>query len=148
VREKMEDLISEWDLMDVKPIKVKYTWSNKRSGPIFIASCLDHFLIHINVFLLPFSISSQILPYVVSYHRPISYYFDSPINLGTIPFRFNPLWLHNNEVFSLVKQVWATYILGSPNYIWERKLRVVKLALKSWEKSSFVPPFPMQGGYD
>jgi hypothetical protein len=30
-REHMEDLISYWDLMDIKLGKGKYTWSNKRS---------------------------------------------------------------------------------------------------------------------
>lgn len=30
MREKLEDLISNWDLQDIKPTKGKYTWSNKR----------------------------------------------------------------------------------------------------------------------
>jgi hypothetical protein len=32
MRERMEDLISNWDLLDVKPIEGKHTWSNKRTG--------------------------------------------------------------------------------------------------------------------
>jgi hypothetical protein len=42
----MEDLISDWDLSDVKLAKGKYTWSNKRVNPSFIAARLDRFLIH------------------------------------------------------------------------------------------------------
>jgi hypothetical protein len=30
-REKMEELIVEWDLIDIKPIKGKYTWTNRRN---------------------------------------------------------------------------------------------------------------------
>jgi len=41
MRERMEDLI-----LDVKPAKGKYTWSNKRVNPSFIVARLDRFLIH------------------------------------------------------------------------------------------------------
>jgi hypothetical protein len=37
-RELMDDFISHWDLMDFKPNKGKFTWSNKRSGPAHIAA--------------------------------------------------------------------------------------------------------------
>jgi len=30
----MEDPILGWDLVDVKPIKGKYTWTNKRLGQV------------------------------------------------------------------------------------------------------------------
>jgi hypothetical protein len=36
--------------------------------------------------------------------------------------------------------VWITPFSGSPNYIWESKLKEVKLALKEWVKTSFIPP--------
>jgi hypothetical protein len=32
-KEKMEELIVEWDLIDINPIKGKYTWNNKRIVP-------------------------------------------------------------------------------------------------------------------
>ena len=46
MRERMEDLIYDWDLSYVKPTKGKYTWSNKRVNPSFIVARLDRFLIH------------------------------------------------------------------------------------------------------
>ena len=46
MRERMEDLIYDWDLLDVKPTKGKYNWSNKRVNPSFIAAHLNRFLIH------------------------------------------------------------------------------------------------------
>jgi hypothetical protein len=32
-REKMDELIEDWDMLDVKPQKGKFTWSNMRFGP-------------------------------------------------------------------------------------------------------------------
>jgi hypothetical protein len=43
-REWVEDLISTWDLMDIKPSRGRYTWTNKRVGPGHIAARLDRFL--------------------------------------------------------------------------------------------------------
>jgi hypothetical protein len=136
----MEDLISDWDMIDIKPKKGKYTWNNKRFGINFTAARLDHFLIHNDLLLLPYSISLHIIPSTTFDHRPISLSPDPPANLSPIPFCFNFAWLLNSDVHTRVKNAWSTYISRSPNFIWEIKLRVVKLALKEWEKSSFVPP--------
>jgi hypothetical protein len=43
--ERLEDLILEWDLVDINLAKRKFTWSNKRMVPSFISTILDHFLI-------------------------------------------------------------------------------------------------------
>lgn len=45
-QEKLEDLLFEWDLVDVKPHNGKYTWSNQRVGGDLIISRLFYFLIH------------------------------------------------------------------------------------------------------
>jgi exonuclease III len=88
LREKMEDFVADWDLRDVNPAKGKYTWSNKCAGPGHIVARLDHFLIHSNFFLLPLSISSNIIPSTISDHKPISLSLVPPQNFGPIPFRF------------------------------------------------------------
>ena len=44
-REKMEYLMMDWDLVDVKLVKGKYTWLNIRIRLGHIATILDHFLI-------------------------------------------------------------------------------------------------------
>ena len=33
----VEDLIQQWDLVDIKPNRGRYTWSNNRIGPHHIA---------------------------------------------------------------------------------------------------------------
>lgn len=42
----MEDILSEWALMDIVPKKGKFTWTNRRVGGEHIAVRLDRFLIH------------------------------------------------------------------------------------------------------
>lgn len=40
-QEKAKDLISNWDLMDIKPKKEKYTWTNRIVGLGHIVTKLD-----------------------------------------------------------------------------------------------------------
>jgi hypothetical protein len=65
------DLISDWDMQDIKPIKGHYNWNNRRTGLQHIVVRLDRFLININFLLSPLDISSQILPSTISNHKPI-----------------------------------------------------------------------------
>jgi hypothetical protein len=131
-REKLEDLISIMDLIDVHPSKGKYMWNNKRYGPRHIATRLDHFLILISFLSLPESISSHSIPWEISDHHPISLYFLKEENVGTIPFHFNPLCMDNLELFPLVYHSWCQWIFGSPIHIWKNKLKLTKDAIKNW----------------
>ena len=44
------------------------------------------------------------------------------------------------KIMELIQREWNTYHFGSPSYIWESKLRAVKVALKKWAKEDFVDP--------
>jgi endonuclease/exonuclease/phosphatase family metal-dependent hydrolase len=90
-REYLEDLISSLDLFDVNPSKGVFTWSNRRVGPRHISTRLDHFFIGSALLTDPSALSSQILPWTCSNHKPISLAFLNENNLGPIPFRFNPM---------------------------------------------------------
>ena len=50
--EWVEELIHEWDLIDLKSCHGKFNWSNKRAGPGHISTRLDRFLIQSSYFLL------------------------------------------------------------------------------------------------
>jgi exonuclease III len=69
-REWVEDLISAWDLMDIKPLKGLYTWTNKRVGLGHIAARLDRFLVQSSFLTLGLIASSEILPHSTSDHKP------------------------------------------------------------------------------
>jgi hypothetical protein len=137
-RESMEDLITDLDLFDVKPSKGKYTWSNKRSGVGHIPTRLDRFLIHNSLLLLPLDISSKIILWGISYHRPISLTLTKALNYDPIPFRFTPLWMDSPDFLPLISSIWSTWINGTPMFIWEQKLKKTKQALKSWAKEAFL----------
>jgi len=51
-RELVEDLLQDWNLIDIKPSSGKYTWSNKRLSPGHIAARLDLFLFKVLFFFL------------------------------------------------------------------------------------------------
>ena len=90
-REWVEDLISDWDLIDIKPRKGNFTWTNKRMGPGHVAARLYRFLVHSSYLDLGLLVSSKILPHCTSDHKPILLALDLDQNLGPIPFRFSPL---------------------------------------------------------
>ena len=92
IRETVDEIILDWDLMDVKPLSGKYTWNNKRIGPGHIAARLDRFLVQDSFLLLGLNLSSKILPFGGSDHKPILLEMAIDRNLGPIPFRFNSLW--------------------------------------------------------
>jgi hypothetical protein len=134
-REWVEDLIQDWDLLDVKPSRGKYTWSNKQVGPGHIAARLDRFLLQSSYLLLGIDVKMKILPNSTSDHKPIMLVLTPQRNLGPIPFRFSPLWINQKDFLKKVEEIWRMSVTGSPFYVWEEKLRRVKSALKRWAKT-------------
>ena len=135
IRETVDDIILEWDLMDAKPSSGKYTWNNKRIRPRHIASRLDGFLVEDTFLLLGLNLSSKILPFGGSDHKPILLEMVPDMNLGPIPFRFNPLWASHLEFLQMITDTWSPLVTGSPFFVWEEKLRRLKKVLKNWAKS-------------
>jgi hypothetical protein len=95
LHEKIEKLIKEWDLIDVKPQHWKLTWSNMRIGPGNIVSHLYCLLVHINFFHQNSTIKSLILPSLISDHKLISLNLHKILDYGPLPFHFNPLWINS-----------------------------------------------------
>jgi hypothetical protein len=131
----VEDLMQDWDLLDIPPENGKYTWSNKRLGLGHIVARLDRCLVQSSFLLLGLESRLNILPCSVSDHKPILLEMLGHNDLGPIPFRFNPLWVKEPEFLNLVLNSWKTPVKGSPFFIWEEKLRRLKVVLKSWAKS-------------
>jgi hypothetical protein len=76
------------------------------------------------------------LPWAGSDHRPIRLTLESQQNWGPIPLKLNPLSLDRPEIIQSISQVWNQWITGSPNFIWEQKLKLVNDLLKSWAKNN------------
>jgi exonuclease III len=101
-KKNMEDLMMDWDLVDVKPMKGKYTWLNRRIGPNHITARLDYFLIQSDLLLRNYIITSMIIPSIVSDHKLISLLFHHSQDFGPLPFRLCPLWLQNSRVMEII----------------------------------------------
>jgi hypothetical protein len=43
-------------------------------------------------------------------------------------------------VIEKVHRVWVTWILSTQIYIWEKNIKLVKYALKDWEKTLYFSP--------
>ena len=136
--ERLEDLISQWGLTDIKPKNGTFTWSNKRIGPSHIAAKLDRFLV--STHLLNSYPETKILCSAVSDHKPICLFFPPAKNLGPLPFRFNRIWLETEGVKDIISNAWRCFIPGSLAFSWEQKLKRVKAALKSWAKNHYQEP--------
>ena len=133
-REWVEDIILGWDLIDIKPSRGIFTWTNKSLGLGHIASRLDRFLVHSSFLSLGLHASSKIIPNCVSDHKPILLDLSLEEKLGPIPFRFSPLWIQQEGFYHLVSSSWNQKITGNPSFTWEEKLRRLKHELKNWAK--------------
>ena len=68
LRPFVEDLIKLWNIIDFKPKKGLYTWTNNRTGTAHILACFDRFLVHSSFLLDKKLVSSKILPKLTSDH--------------------------------------------------------------------------------
>jgi hypothetical protein len=70
-KESMGDLIFDWDLVEIKPKRWKYTWTNMRLGLGHIATRLDCFLINNNLLLRNQLIYANFISSYYSNHKII-----------------------------------------------------------------------------
>jgi hypothetical protein len=87
----MEELIYDWDHINVILRKGKYTWNNMRLRLGHIAARLDRLLVHRDIVLDNQIITSHAISSSVLDHKTISLSIEKYLNVGPIPFNFNPL---------------------------------------------------------
>ena len=136
----VDNFILAWEMIDFKPKRGSFTWSNNRLGAANILARLNRFLVQSSMLLDKNVISSSILPKITSDHKPILLQFEDEEDLGPIPFQFSLLWKDNDGFMSIVFMAWNLLVVGSLNYVWERKLINTKVALKDWVKHSQKNP--------
>ena len=134
----MENLIQLWDLVDFKPVKGGYTWTNNRTREHHISARLDRFLASSSIMMD--NRFSKVLPKLTSDHKPILLRIKEEEDLGPLPFRFNPLWVEREGFLETVQTAWEKDVLGSPSYVWEQKINNTKKALKEWIKKVASSP--------
>lgn len=139
-RSRLEAIIQDHDLVDIKPKNRRYTWSNRRIGASNIMERLDQFLVSIE-YLSTFSIGySSTLNVSASDHYSITLNLQSHCPLGPIPFKYSAIWNRIPATKEVVQATWVHHVEGSTTYIWETKLKRVRQALKNWAKSNYQEP--------
>ena len=98
----VDNFILAWELIDFKPKRGKFTWSNNRLGAANISARLDHFLVQSSLLADKTVISSSILPKITSDHKLILLHIEDEEDLGPIPFQFSLLWKDNDGFMSTV----------------------------------------------
>ena len=73
---------------------------------------------------------------------PLLLALESHDNYVPLSFKFNPLWLNEEESQAIIEKEWGTYIEGSLAFILESKLRLVKtLVVKVLKHMATIPHF-------
>ncbi|XP_071699081.1 uncharacterized protein [Rutidosis leptorrhynchoides] len=100
-------------------------------------SKLDHFLLSENFYTLWENISAVVLDRLESDHCPIVL-MDDDKNFGPKPCKVFDVWLEGAEAEQIVKDAWNEKMAGSrKDRCLMKKLKKVKLALKSWSTQQF-----------
>eukprot|EP00253_Pinus_taeda_P028676 PITA_28676 len=106
----VENIILQRDLVDFKPVKGKYIWTNNRTGENHIAARLDRFLISNSIMMGKRIVINKILPKLSSDHKPVLLCLKDEEDLGPLPFRFSPLWVEREGFFEIVQTTWSTEV--------------------------------------
>ena len=71
----VKSLLHDRDLLEFKPEKGHFTWTNNRIGAAIFSAHLERFFVQSSLIDGKFLISSKILPKLTSNHHPISLLF-------------------------------------------------------------------------
>lgn len=132
----MEEIIEEQKLLDIPPSNGKYTWSNKRTGKQNIKERLDKILIHENIAVAFTVVKSKIVHASASNHKPVVLTLGRLENQRPLPFINNKIWDSKEDFGKQIIESWKTNVTGSPHYVWETKLKNLRLHLKSWAREN------------
>ncbi len=70
---------------------------------------------------------------MASDHKLVAIVMGKIKNQGPLPFRYSSIWDINTEI-NEIKESWEPRVSGSPQYIWETKLKNARIKLKEWEE--------------
>ncbi|KAF9621378.1 hypothetical protein IFM89_020391 [Coptis chinensis] len=125
------------DLQLSDRVGLKYTWCNNQHGSGRILARLDR-VFYNQAWIQKFGgwrykVGSR----EGSDHAPLLgavAHIPGPHN---VPFRFNQAWTSHKEFKDFIKCSWPPYVEGSPIFRMNKKLRMLKESLKTWNLSVF-----------
>ncbi len=130
------DLISELALIDLPLLNQRFTWSNMQRCPVLAK--LDRFLVSTG-WDATFPLTEvEALPRTTSDHCPILLSSDGKKIRRRSPFRFEEVWLKNEDFVKRVPQWWQEVEGGKSGVLdFTAKLRHCRTMIKRWCASHF-----------
>eukprot|EP00253_Pinus_taeda_P011881 PITA_11881 len=135
--EFFHNLISENNLIDPAPVKLKPTWRNRRVGGDRIAKRLDRFLVSEFLFSRVPMIRQWVEEIGNSDHFPIFLDMNNPPPKPPAPFKFNPAWLQDPTFCKVFNDTWihqGQNIGVDKSFFFMENLKRLKKATISWAK--------------
>ncbi|CAH9115467.1 unnamed protein product [Cuscuta epithymum] len=128
-----QDCIDGCDLLQLPALGSVFTWSGMRSsGRVW--EKLDMFLAN-QEFVDKFeTVKIQHWSKTPSDHCPLILMCDSALTQGPRQFRFQNMWLLNEEFLKFVRNKWVRYPTVGGMWGFSEKLKMVKADLKKWNK--------------
>ena len=109
MHDTVEELIQNWDLMDLKPKLGRYTWSNHRVGGENICKRLDRLLISADLLDSNFHFRQWVGCGGDSDHYPVYLQILNDDLRHRSPFKFNASWLVNEDLVSDLNDSWKFF---------------------------------------
>ncbi|XP_077237235.1 uncharacterized protein LOC143878904 [Tasmannia lanceolata] len=135
--EDFNDCIDHCSLHDLNSVRETLSWSNNSRTGDFKLRKLDRALVNdgwISAFPASFvKFKSQ----NISNHTPLVIFLQEELPNGPKPFRFFNVWLEDLSIYETVERAWKEKVSGSPMYRITQKLKLVKEAIKIWNKDIF-----------
>eukprot|EP00253_Pinus_taeda_P021755 PITA_21755 len=135
----LKDFIQDNWLIDILTTNGIFTWTNKRSADLQIASRLDRFLVSDNAVHLGGEFTAHIIPFSGSDHWPIELHWNRPGNNIKRPFRFETFWFSHPDFKDFIQKIWQNSDPTAPTKMarFQKQLKMLKVEIKRWNKSTF-----------
>eukprot|EP00253_Pinus_taeda_P015037 PITA_15037 len=135
----LKDFIHNNWLIDILTANGIFTWTNKRSAALQIASRLDRFLVSDNAVHLGGEFTAHIIPFSGSDHWPIELHWNRPGNNIKRPFRFENFWFSHPDFKDFIQKFWQISNPTAPSKMerFQKKLKMLKAEIKRWNKNTF-----------
>ena len=114
-----------------------FTWSNGRKGRFHIQRRLDRAICNQKWFDECNVVTCSTLTKLRSDHFPILLEFKNHNLPFVSQFKFLKMWVAHEDCINVVRNCWNTNIIGCPMFVLSEKLKLLKAALKQWNKDTF-----------
>eukprot|EP00253_Pinus_taeda_P019692 PITA_19692 len=131
------NILSENNLIDPSPNKLKPTWRNRRIGEDQIAKRLDRFLLSEALTSKAPILRQWVEEIGNSDHFPVFLDLNFPPPKPPAPFKFNSSWLQDPTYSNLFKETWIHPVRNTGEdkcYLFMENLKRLKKATISWAK--------------